>query len=176
MLEKCRVTYCGKHFLETTDRDYESQFILGYKSGENGAYPPTRSGSIHPLLGLKSAWKRLEKRSISVQYRWKRRKTPEKTEHCRSLVARVVFLIPKSYRKRSIAVHSGKWKSLLSSNLRPKNGAYPFIFFDEWRSRVHKTEHCRSLFYSFLRYLYVETNLTYNIYDHGRKDKGNEPD
>lgn len=23
--------------------------------GENGACPPTRSGSIHPLLGLKSA-------------------------------------------------------------------------------------------------------------------------
>lgn len=55
-------------------------------NGENGAFPPTRDGSIHPLLSRKSAWKRLKngaypfnnaeiaenarkKRSIAVHFR-----------------------------------------------------------------------------------------------------------
>ena len=97
-------------------------------SGENGAYPPTKSGSIHPLLSWKSAWNWPKKRSISVQYRLKRWKSLKKTEHCRSPVVREVWWIPKSYRKRSIAVHIGKNESLLSNDLRPKNGALPFTF------------------------------------------------
>ena len=96
--------------------------------GENGAYPPTKSGSIHPLLSWKSAWNWPKKRSISVQYRLKRWKSLKKTEHCRSPVVREVWWIPKSYRKRSIAVHIGKNESLLSNDLRPKNGALPFTF------------------------------------------------
>ena len=111
-----------------------SSVLLVYSSiyypitGENGACPPTKSGSIHPLVSWKSAWNRLKKRSISVQYRWKRWKSLEKTEHVRSPVARMVFLMAKSHRKRSIAVHIGKNESLLSNDLRPKNGACPFTF------------------------------------------------
>ena len=51
-----------------------------------------------------------------------------KTEHVRSPVARKVFLMAKSHRKRSIAVQRGKNESLLSNDLRPKNGACPFTF------------------------------------------------
>ena len=114
--------------IATGDSKCSSFTTIVLATGENGAYPPTKSGSIHPLLSWKSAWNWPKKRSISVQYRLKRWKSLKKTEHCRSPVVREVWWIPKSYRKRSIAVHIGKNESLLSNDLRPKNGALPFTF------------------------------------------------
>ena len=66
----------------------------------------------------------------------------QKTEHCRSKRKKWVAVIQwLATEKRSMSVH----------------------FFHKTSVRVQKTEHFRSLFCSFLRYLYVETNLTYNI-------------
>ena len=66
----------------------------------------------------------------------------QKTEHCRSHRKKWVAVIQwLATEKRSMSVH----------------------FFHKTSVRVQKTEHFRSLYCSFLRYLYVEANLTYNI-------------
>ena len=112
---------------------------------------PTHSERFNPptfesKIGLKTAWKTEHIRSISP----KTPKKPEKTEHCRSPVARVVFLMPKSHRKRSIAVHLEKHELLLSSDLRLKNGANPFTFSVKCQFAFRKRSiavHFSALFY-----------------------------
>ena len=64
-------------------------------------------------------------------------KSAEKTEHVRSPVARMVFLMAKSHRKRSIAVHIGKQEMLISNDLCQKNGALPFISIPSDTKRVY---------------------------------------
>ena len=96
-------------------------------------------------------WLASEKRSISVQYRLKRWKSLEKTEHVRSPVARMVFLVAKSHRKRSIAVQRGKNESLLSNDLRPKNGACPFTF--SMKRQCASRKRSISVHYSALSYV-----------------------
>ena len=56
-------------------------------NGENGAFPPTRDGSIHPFLSRKSAWKRLNSGAYPFNNAEIAENARKKTEHIRSLSA-----------------------------------------------------------------------------------------
>ena len=57
----------------------------------------------------------------------------------------------KSHRKRSIAVQRGKNESLLSNDLRPKNGACPFTF--SMKRQCASRKRSISVHYSALSYV-----------------------
>lgn len=105
-----------------------SENCLADLDAENGAYPPTQNGSIHPQLLLKWAWKEHKKRSISVHFCPKHPKSLKKNGAYPFSGFRITVQNRFFLKKRSIPVHLWKCNERSHRCLRPENGAYPFTF------------------------------------------------
>ncbi|WP_294472887.1 Fic family protein [uncultured Bacteroides sp.] len=74
--------------------------------GENGAFPPTLHGLIHPLLDSKGYKTAIKNGSYPFIFAKIAENCLKKTEHSRSLVSKMGVLVQKMRPKRSISVHS----------------------------------------------------------------------